>query len=68
MSSVLNHASPTGELASEVTDAPKTDFKLKGNMGTLDLVFTVLAFTAPLGVVFGFLSYNISYGIGVPIA
>jgi amino acid transporter len=68
MSSVLNQTRLTGELSSEVMDAPKTDFKLKGNMGTLDLVFTVLAFTAPLGVVFGFLSFNISYGIGVPIA
>lgn len=68
MSSVLNHSQQTGELSELVTDAPKTDFKLKGNMGTFDLLFTVLAFSAPLGVVFGFLSYNISFGIGVPIA
>ena len=37
-------------------------------MGTTGLLFTVLAFTAPLGVVFGFVSVNISFGIGVPIA
>jgi amino acid transporter len=37
-------------------------------MGTLGLLFTVLAFTAPLGVVYGFISVNISFGIGVPIA
>lgn len=45
-----------------------TGFALRGNMGTTDLLFTVLAFTAPLGVVFGFLSFNIRFGIGVPIA
>lgn len=44
------------------------DFSLKGNMGTSHLLFTVLAFTGPLGVIFGFLSYNLSFGIGVPIA
>lgn len=43
-------------------------FTLKGNMGTIDLLFTVLAFTAPLGVVFGFLSFDIRFGIGVPVA
>lgn len=43
-------------------------YSLKGRMGTIDLLFTVLAFTAPLGVVFGFLSFNISFGIGVPIS
>jgi amino acid transporter len=37
-------------------------------MGTFGLLTTVLAFTAPLGVVFGFISVNISFGIGVPIA
>lgn len=45
-----------------------SQFALRGNMGTVDLLFTVLAFTAPLGVVFGFLSFNIRFGIGVPIA
>lgn len=43
-------------------------YKLRGRMGTTGLLFTVLAFTAPLGVVFGFVSVNISFGIGVPIA
>lgn len=41
---------------------------LTGRMGTFGLMFTVLAFTAPLGVVFGFVSVNISFGIAVPIA
>jgi len=50
------------------TDAPSSRFTLKGNMGTIELLFTVLAFTAPLGVVFGFLSFNIRFGIGVPVA
>lgn len=45
-----------------------TEFKLRGRMGTLGLLFTVLAFTAPLGVVFGFISVNISFGIAIPIA
>ncbi|MEU1305016.1 APC family permease [Streptomyces shenzhenensis] len=50
-------------------DAPtSTAYTLKGNLGTFGLLFTVLAFTAPLGVVFGFISVNISFGIAVPIA
>ncbi|KUO06154.1 hypothetical protein AQJ67_05010 [Streptomyces caeruleatus] len=49
------------------TTAP-TAFALRGNMGTFGLLFTVLAFTAPLGVVFGFISVNISFGVAVPIA
>lgn len=55
------------EPAAADTTAP-TAFTLKGNMGTFGLLFTVLAFTAPLGVVFGFISVNISFGIAVPIA
>ncbi|MFC9424079.1 APC family permease [Streptomyces sp. NPDC056987] len=55
---------------SPTTDAkaPSPTVTLKGEMGTFGLLFTVLAFTAPLGVVFGFLSVNISFGIAVPIA
>ncbi|WP_432545845.1 APC family permease [Kineococcus sp. SYSU DK004] len=34
----------------------------------MGLLFTVLAFTAPLGVVYGFVSVNISFGIAVPAA
>ena len=57
-----------------VADGPETKesqpsaYQLRGRMGTTGLLFTVLAFTAPLGVVFGFVSVNISFGIGVPIA
>lgn len=57
----------SGLPATDATAAPSTT-KLKGEMGTFGLLFTVLAFTAPLGVVFGFLSVNISFGIAVPIA
>lgn len=55
-------------------DAPPAEgghasrFALRGRMGTFGLLTTVLAFTAPLGVVFGFVSVNISFGIAVPIA
>ncbi|MFV0461473.1 MAG: APC family permease [Actinomycetales bacterium] len=45
-----------------------TGYTLRGQMGTIGLLFTVLAFTAPLGVVFGFVSVNISFGIAVPAA
>jgi amino acid transporter len=48
--------------------ATPSKYALRGRMGTLGLLFTVLAFTAPLGVVFGFISVNITFGIGVPIA
>ena len=56
------------KVASGDAQEAASGYKLKGNMGTLDLMFTVLAFSAPLGVVCGFLSFNISFGIGVPIA
>jgi amino acid transporter len=54
--------------AASVGEHRDSKFQLRGRMGTFGLVFTVLAFTAPLGVVFGFVSVNISFGIGVPIA
>lgn len=53
---------------SAVDPDASTAYTLKGNMGTFGLLFTVLAFTAPLGVVFGFISVNISFGIAVPVA
>lgn len=58
------------EAIGDASDVARTNetYKLKGNMGTTHLLFTVLAFTGPLGVIFGFLSYNLSFGIGVPIA
>lgn len=42
---------------------------LSGNLGTLDIVFTVLAYNAPLTVVTGFLALIISLGngLGAPI-
>ncbi|NYD25129.1 amino acid permease [Kineococcus aurantiacus] len=50
------------------TELPDTTYQLRGRMGTGGLLFTVLAFTAPLGVVYGFVSVNISFGIAVPAA
>ncbi|MCS5990886.1 hypothetical protein LNP02_14830 [Klebsiella variicola subsp. variicola] len=47
---------------------PKESYHLRGNMGTIELLFTVLAFTAPLGVIYGYLSYNFAFGIAVPLA
>jgi amino acid transporter len=49
-------------------ESSTSSFALRGRMGTFGLLTTVLAFTAPLGVVFGFVSFNISFGIAVPIA
>lgn len=46
----------------------KESYHLRGNMGTIELLFTVLAFTAPLGVIYGYLSYNFAFGIAVPLA
>lgn len=43
------------------------NYTLRGRMGSIGLLFTVLAFTAPMGVVFGFTPVNISFGIGAPI-
>ncbi|MGO1543320.1 MAG: APC family permease [Gulosibacter sp.] len=42
-------------------------YALRGRMGTVGLLFTVLAFTAPMGVVYGFTPVNISFGIGAPL-
>jgi amino acid transporter len=58
----------SAEAATEPETGGSTEFTLRGKMGTFGLLTTVLAFTAPLGVVFGFISVNISFGIGVPIA
>jgi amino acid transporter len=57
-----------GESTAAPHDVHGSRFTLRGRMGTFGLLTTVLAFTAPLGVVFGFVSVNISFGIGVPIA
>ncbi|GHF17708.1 APC family permease [Pseudolysinimonas yzui] len=63
----MNEVRTAPESADQST-ADASPYKLRGRMGTIGLLFTVLAFTAPLGVVFGFISVNISFGIGVPIA
>lgn len=61
-STSTGQASPT-----DLQDDQPSTYKLRGQMGTVGLLFTVLAFTAPLGVVYGFTSVNISFGIGAPI-
>lgn len=52
----------------QVSPPGEGKYTLRGKMGTMGLVMTVLAFTAPLGVVFGFVSVTVSFGIGAPIA
>lgn len=47
--------------------AERSQYSLRGRMGTLGLLFTVLAFTAPMGVVFGFTPVNIAFGIAAPL-
>jgi amino acid transporter len=64
----IDVAAPTSHDPSEAEGRHASRFALRGRMGTFGLLTTVLAFTAPLGVVFGFVSVNISFGIGVPIA
>lgn len=56
----------------EATPIPPTTTptqRLKGNMGTADVVFTVLAFNAPLSVVVGFVPVIIGFGnqLGAPV-
>jgi amino acid transporter len=43
--------------------------KLQGNMGVFDIVFTVLAYNAPISVFVGFITVIIGYGngIGAPV-
>lgn len=63
-------AAETGAEAVESGDIATNDkgrYTLRGRMGTWGLLFTVLAFTAPMGVVFGFTPVNISFGLGAPI-
>lgn len=47
-------------------DAPQ---RLKGRLGTLDIVFTVLAFNAPMSVFIGYLTViiGVGNGLGAPI-
>ena len=51
------------------TDTGPHPQRLKGNMGTTDVVFTVLAFNAPLSVVVGFVPVIIGFGnqLGAPV-
>jgi amino acid transporter len=60
---------PVSETAAP-PDAAAADPQLRGNLGTLHLLFIVLAFNAPLAVVVGFLPVVIGYGngIGAPVA
>lgn len=43
--------------------------KLQGNMGVMDIVFTVLAYNAPISVFVGFITVIVGYGngIGAPV-
>lgn len=49
---------------------PKASRELQGSLGTLDLVFSVLAFNAPLAVFIGYITVIIGYGngLGAPVA
>ncbi|PRY08935.1 APC family permease [Kineococcus rhizosphaerae] len=51
------------------TAAPE-ERRLEGNLGTMDIVFTVLAFNAPLSVFVGFVPViiGVGNGLGAPIA
>ncbi len=54
------------EAAADVAERPK---RLSGKLGTLDIVFTVLAFNAPMSVFIGYLTVIIGAGngFGAPI-
>lgn len=68
MDNSIRRTEPSTTLVTDLSEPITSTFKLRGRMGTMGLLFTVLAFTAPLGVVFSFVSVNISFGIAVPIA
>lgn len=54
----------------QATDGNDRPVTLSGQLGTFDIVFTVLAYNAPLTVVTGFigLSMSIGNGLGTPVA
>jgi amino acid transporter len=64
MTSTPNIDSPGAQMASATSEPD-----LKGSMTTFDIVFTVLAFNAPLAVFVGYLTVIIGYanGIGSPV-
>ncbi|MEV0735105.1 APC family permease [Streptomyces sp. NPDC050549] len=58
----------TSEAASGGTSADG-ETRLSGHMGTFDIVFTVLAFNAPMSVFVGFITVIVGYGngLGTPV-
>ncbi|ANS31899.1 amino acid permease-associated region (plasmid) [Rhodococcus opacus] len=62
----------SGPPAAEAVPLPAipTPSGLDGNVGTLHLFFTVLAFNAPLAIAVGFIPVVVSYGngVGAPVA
>lgn len=62
---------PKVEAAGVTPGSPEVEpTKLRGNLGVIGLVFTVLAFNAPLAVMAGFVPVVIAFGngIGAPMA
>ncbi|MRW88510.1 amino acid permease [Duganella sp. FT80W] len=56
---------PLPMLDGTIIAAPHVDRKLAGDMGTLQLVFAVLSYNAPLGVLATVVALVIGYGIGL---
>ncbi|MEV0477600.1 APC family permease [Streptomyces prunicolor] len=65
----MSSVSAANEPKTPTASAPQ-ESQLRGNLGTAHLLFTVLAFNAPLAVVVGFLPVVIGYGngLGAPMA
>ncbi|WP_449433309.1 APC family permease [Pseudomonas putida] len=61
---------PAVAAAYQKSSGAESQTKLKGHLGTLDIVFTVLAYNAPLTVVTGYVPLIVAYGngLGAPLA
>ncbi|GAA4663694.1 APC family permease [Frondihabitans cladoniiphilus] len=56
------------EMSPVTAGAEGDPFKLRGKMGTLGLMFTVLAFVGPLVAAFGYISFDLSFNVAAPLA
>ncbi|MFE7835107.1 APC family permease [Streptomyces sp. NPDC057474] len=59
---------PSGQPAPSLAISPaphEPSDRLHGNMGVFQLIFTVLAFNAPLGIIAGVVPLSIGFGVGI---
>lgn len=61
----MSYSEKAGYLPSTATDQTQSQSRLTGRLGTLDIVFTVLAYNAPLTIIIGLIPVIIGSGNGL---